>query len=121
MTLELLLVLVVILGVGLGVGDATGVGVDEAVGIGIGVGVGVGVGWGETAGASFSTTMPLLQRSDLPLLVQVNLLPLYTFVIPAFAQVAPDLGGVAAKRGFSEAIKIKETSTPSRLMATNDN
>jgi hypothetical protein len=117
--LELLLVLVVILGVGLGVGDATGVGVDEAVGVGIGVGV--GVGWGETAGASFSTTMPLLQRSDLPLLVQVNLLPLYTFVIPAFAQVAPDLGGVAAKRGFSEAIKIKETSTPSRLMAMNDN
>ena len=117
MILELLLVLVVILGVGLGVGDATGVGVDEAVGVGIGV----GVGWGETAGASFSTTMPLLQRSDLPLLIQVNLLPLYTFVIPAFAQVAPDLGGVAAKRGFSEAIKIKETSTPSRLMTTNDN
>ncbi len=75
-----------IVGEGIGVGS----GVGETLIAGLGEGVGVGLGFG------VATTAPLFQTSLLPDLIQVNVLPLNTSLVPTLGHELPALGLAAS-------------------------
>jgi hypothetical protein len=63
--------------------------------------VGGGVGVGVTAGAALLITIPLLQTSFLPFLIQVYSLPAFLLTCPVFLHLAPVLTAAFEIKGFT--------------------